>query len=159
MSTHSDALGGAGPPLTFDHEGRTYTLRKINDHTRALVEQWLRKAAYADLYTLRGVMPADQYSDALSAITRDRASYAYEGPVYWKTIATQDGVIGLTAIILQTDEADARKLLDARGPDVAERVQENLIQGMPRAQAEMVRQRLAVKPEAEDAPVDPPAPA
>ncbi len=158
MSTHSDALGGAGPPLTFEHDGRTYTLRKINDHTRALVEQWLRRAAYADLYALRGVMPADQYSDALSAITRDRASYAYEGPVYWRTFGTVEGMVGLSAIILQTDEADVRKLLEARGADLAGLFQENLIQGMPRAQAELVRQRLA-KPTTEDAPVDPPSPA
>lgn len=143
MSTHSDVLGGSAPPVVFQHAGRSYSVRPVTQEVKVAVERWLRRMAYADLYALKDDMPGDQYHDALTALQADRASYVYMGPVYWKTIGTEAGSLMMVELLFQTDEADARRLIDERGDEVQALVTEQILASMPRRAAELARARLA----------------
>lgn len=142
MSALTDALGSHAAPVTFDHDGVTYEVTPITQAVKTKIERWLRKLVYADLYTSRQDMPPEQYEHALSLLSQHRSRFAYLGPLYWETVGTLDGLTGLVAILFQTTEKDAAKLLDQRGPDVDALVSETTLASMPRAQAEIYHQRI-----------------
>jgi hypothetical protein len=159
--TVTDALGAEAAPATFVHAGETFAVSPVTQQLKSAVEQALRATAYGDLYELRGRIPEDQYADALKAIQRDRRSYAYLGPVFWETLATDGGALMMVRLIFGTTEAKARKLIEQRGPDVQALVQEQILSSMPPALQQAARQQMEQRqPDPEGgAPANPPTPA
>lgn len=149
MSTLSDALGGSAAPLTFEHAGRTYTVLPVTQETKTRVERWLRRLAYADLYASRQDMPADQYEHALTLLSVNRHRFTYLGSFYWETVSTDAGVAGLVAILFQTTQADAERLMRERGPDIDAIVSETTLASMPREMADMMRARMLAQRQAQ----------
>lgn len=142
MSALTDHLGAHGAPATFSHDGKDYTVTPVNQLVKTKIERWLRKLVYADLYASREDMPSEQYEHALSLLAQNRNRYAYLGPLYWQTVGTPEGMAGLVAILFQTTEEDAKKLLDERGADVDNLVSETIVSSMPRAAAAACRLRI-----------------
>jgi len=145
--------------LTFTHNDKTYKVGPIDQGMKARLEQWLRQEAYEDLYRLRGVMPPDQYRDALAAITADRARYVYLGEVFQRTISTPAGGIGFVATLLGCHRGEAETLLAERGADIAALIQEAVIQSLPAEAAVEVRKQLASQGQSGAAPANPTPPA
>lgn len=144
-TTLADLLGPEAAPVTFAHEGETYSVTPITLEVETRIARHLRAAAYADLYAERDLMPPDQYEDALAVLQRDRARYAYLGREFWKTLGSDRGMTALLAILLGTTEPKAAKLLKDRGPDVTALVMETILASLPRERAEAVRKALREK--------------
>jgi hypothetical protein len=162
MSHLSDLLGAEAAPVEFDHGGKTYKVTPVTQAVKTQIERWLRKAAYADLYALHEDMPPAQYQQALQALQLDRASFGYNGPVFWATVGTDDGAAALVSILFQCGESEARKLIAERKDDVDAVVHETILSSLPRAQADAMRAKMRAlrktpAPGGDDA--NPPAPA
>ncbi len=142
-ATLSDMLGAEAAPVEFVHSGETFTVTPVTQQVKTAIERHLRARAYEDLSSLRTIMPGEQYAEALEAITRDRASYAYLGPVFWATLNTRDGSLMMLRTLFQTTEDKASKLLDEREADVQAVVQETILSSMPRKQSDRTRAKIA----------------
>jgi hypothetical protein len=143
VSALSEALGEQAAPITFSHGGEDYAVTPVTQLVKTKVERWLRGLAYADLYASRQDMPPEQYEHALALLARQRSMFAYLGPLYWDTVATDEGQVGLIAILFQTTPEKARKLREERAADVDALVSETTLASMPRAMAAEMRRRLA----------------
>lgn len=159
MSHLSDLLGASAAPIEFTHANRTYRITPITQVVKTRIERWLRKLAYADLYASREDMPADQYQDALAAMLTNRARFSYNGDAFWRTIQSHEGAIGLTAILFDTTEEDARKLLEERQSDIDALIFETIVSSLPREQADQLRaqyiQRKAARQQVGGSPGNP----
>lgn len=142
MAMVSDMLGASGALIEFTHDGETYRVTPVTQEVKSAIEQALRAAAYADLYAQRASMPADQYAEAMKIITRDRASYAYLGPVYWETVGTDEGTLLMVRLLFQTTADKAAKLISDRGEDVQGIVEDHILASMPRDRAKLVRAKM-----------------
>lgn len=142
----SDLLGAHAAPLEFEHAGRVYRATPVTQEVKTRVERWLRKLAYEDLYAQREDLPAEMYQDALASLQINRARYAYLGEVFMKELPTERGAVGLTAILLQATEEEARRLIEERPADTQAMVQELILTSMPREAEQAARAKLRAMP-------------
>lgn len=115
-------LGGEGPPRTFEHNGRTYTVSLLTQKHKAAFEDYLKRRAMDTLRAMRGYIGHDEHLEDKKRLMRDIATgiYAFHGEVAAEALATPDGSIQLAAILFGTSHEDMAKLLVDRGAEVRE---------------------------------------
>jgi len=114
------SLGNDGIPLTFEHKGKKYTLRYLDQAVKTAFVDWLKWQAQASVLSLRGKIDPRIWNDAWNAVTRDIASgaYTYHSTLTEQSLSTSGGITALSALMFQCGIEEMEQLMMDRTEEV-----------------------------------------
>ena len=116
----SHALGSSGASYTFDHNGKTYKVRHLDQSARAAFEQWLKKGVLDALASMRDYLSPEALAakeDAFFAAA-SAGDYSFYSPHAAKALQTPAGVLRLASILFDATEDEMVGLMSERQDDV-----------------------------------------
>lgn len=109
-----------GIPLTFEHKGKKYTLRYLDQGIKDAFVDWLKWQAQSSVLALRGKIDPRVWNDAWNSVIRDIASgaYTYHSYLTDQALSTPGGTIALSALMFQCSIQEMEMLMLERTDDV-----------------------------------------
>lgn len=109
-----------GIPLTFEHKGKKYTLRYLDQSVKTAFADWLKWQAQSAVLSLRGKIDPRIWNDAWNAVIRDIASgaYTYHSSLTEQSLGTAGGATALAALLFQCPADEMEMLMIERGEEV-----------------------------------------
>lgn len=116
----SHALGNSGASYSFDHGGKTYAVRHLDQSARAAFEQWLKKSALDTLSAMRGYLSPADLAEREEAFFRASAAgeYSFYGVHAARALETPAGVLRLAAVLFDATDDEIVTLMTERQDDV-----------------------------------------
>lgn len=113
MSDVSTVLGTAAVPASFTHNGKTYSLRKLDQAAKTKFEDWLKRRAFATLAMFREALgDGEEYQKHKLQLFRnlERGAFSFHRKLARRAMETIDGGIQLACILFGCDPDELESL-------------------------------------------------
>lgn len=129
----SAVLGNSVPGHTFDHNGKTYTLRYIDQAMKDAFQKHLFAQARIAAGELRSLMTPEEFAKRLDQLNSDfvLGEYAIESKLGIRFLSSQTGWIWLASHIIGCEFGEVVVLLKDRGAEIAALIQLVIAESMP----------------------------
>lgn len=115
--TVSAALGTTYP---FSHKGKDYEVSLVTRGKKIAYEKRLMAQAQQGVLALRDATPDEEWRKLWDELTNRIAAgvYRYHGRACSESLKTEEGALGMAALLFGCDEEEMTMLLLERGPEV-----------------------------------------
>lgn len=133
MSALSEALGNAGPAYTLTHDGKTYTVRLIDQGVKVAFEKALFERARQAAVSCKDLYSPEAFAARLDQISEAKAVGEYEllSPRGLRLMQTLPGVQLLLSLMLDTDDAIISAIVASQPAEVKSLVKVVLRESFP----------------------------
>lgn len=135
MSALSQVLGNAGAQHTFDHKGKTYKLRMLDQAAKDAFQKHLFGKARAAAMELKSAMDQEAYAEHLAKLNDDfiLGEYSLESNRGQKYLQTTAGQLFLASHIFGADDMELVNVMMERADEVVALVKLVLQESLPAA--------------------------
>lgn len=146
MSDVSTVLGNAASPPTFTHNGKTYSLRKLDQAGKSRFEEWLKRRAFSTLAMFREFLgDGEEYQKHKTQLFRnlERGAFSFHRRLAREAMQTTEGGVQLACILFGCDPDELETLAVEKAAelkDLLERVRVESAQKLAESGADTTAQ-------------------